>query len=172
MLFILILLSLTAVAYAQNATQALKVALSNSIELKFYSSYYGGTQTMNFNSVNDYANGKTTGWQILVARSNKDYDITVKANAAHFSYTGAASPSPSMPISILSVGTFYNGTGGQVSSIFRNKYAPISASDQLMISNARRGNFRYFFTRYKANPGFAYPAGTYTTEVVYTATQQ
>ncbi len=174
-LFALTLLSITAASYAQNATQGASqttnLALSNAIEIKFYSSYYGGTQTMSFNNVNDYANGKSTGWQILIVRSNKDYDITVKTNSANFSYSGSTSPAPVMPVSVLSVGNFYNGTGGTVSNVFNNKYAPLSASDQTLISNGQNGSFQYFFTRYKATPGFAYPAGTYTTEVVYTATQ-
>ncbi len=175
-LFAIALLSFAAASYAQNATQGASqttnLALSNAIEIKFYSSYYGGTQTMTFNDVNDYANGKTTGWQILIIRSNKDYNVTVKANAANFSYSGTTSPAPVMPVSVLSVGTFNNRTGGTVNNIFRNKFAPLSASDQTLISNGQNGSFRYFFNRYKATPGFAYPAGTYTTEVVYTATQQ
>lgn len=175
-LFALTLLCISLGANAQNAnsgaTQTAKVDLSNAIEIKFYSSYYGGTQTMTFNNVNDYANGKTTGWQILIIRSNKDYNVTVKTNANNFSYSGSTSPAPVMPVSVLNVGNFYNGTGGTVSSTFNNTYAPLSATEQNLITNGKKGSFQYFFTRYKATPGFAYPAGTYTAEVIYTATQQ
>lgn len=175
-LFILVLVFTYMGVNAQNATdgaqQRTNLALSNAIEIKFYSSYYGGTQTMTFNSVNDYANGVYTGYQILLVRSNKDYNITVKTNSQNFSYTGPTSPAPVMPTSKLNMALFYNGTGGQVSNSFYGKYAPLSASAQNLISNGKKGDFRYFFTRYKATPGFAYPAGTYTTDVVYTATQQ
>lgn len=175
-LFTLVLLSTYLGVNAQNAAsggqQTAKLQLSNAIEIKFYSNYYGGAQTMSFNSVNDYANGVYTGYQILLVRSNKDYNITVKTNAQNFSYSGPTSPAPVMPVSALNMGLFYNGTRGKSSSTFYGKYAPLKATAQNLISNGKRGDFRYFFTRYKATPGFAYPAGTYTTEVIYTATQQ
>lgn len=167
------------VAYAQNqtnqgqsATQTTNLNLSNAIDISFYSNAYGGTQTLSFQNLNDFANGKTTGWQILVVRSNKDYNVTVKTNSSNFTYSGGATPAPTMPVSVLNMGLFYNGTGGTPSSTFYNNFAPLSASAQQIITNGRRGSFKYFFTRYKATPGFAYPAGTYTTEVIYTATQQ
>ncbi|MEZ5016936.1 MAG: hypothetical protein R2800_07775 [Flavipsychrobacter sp.] len=175
-LFAIAIFSITLAAKADNATnganQTAKLALSNAIEIKFYSNYYGGTQTLTFNNVNDYANGKTSGYQILIIRSNKDYNVTVKANASNFSYSGSTNPAPVMPISKLNVANFYNGTGGTVANTFNNNYAPLSNVDQPLINNGKKGNFRYFFTRYKATPGFAYPAGTYTAEVIYTATQQ
>ncbi len=175
-LFILVLLCTYLGVNAQNASksgqQTAKLQLSNAIEIKFYSNYYGGTQTMTFNSVNDYANGVYTGYQILLVRSNKDYNVTVKTNAQNFSYSGPTSPAPVMPVSALNMGLFYNGTGGNASNTFYGKYAPLSATPQNLITNGNKGSFRYFFTRYKATPGFAYPAGTYTAEVIYTATQQ
>lgn len=174
-LFTLVLLLSYLGVNAQKATdgaqQRTKLALSDVIEIKFYSNYYGGTQTMSFNSVNDYANGKYTGYQILVVNSNKNYNITVKTNSQNFTYNGATSPAPVMPVSTLGVALYYNGTGGQSSSTFNGKYAPLCATAQNLITNGKNGSFKYFFTRYKATPGFAYPAGTYTTDVVYTATQ-
>jgi hypothetical protein len=41
-----------------------------------------------------------------------------------------------------------------------------------MINSASKGGNQTFEVKYKATPGFAYPAGTYTTDVVYTATQE
>lgn len=155
-----------------NASQSTRLALSNAIDISFYTSFYGGTQTMSFNNVNDYANGVETGWQVLIVKSNKNYDVTVKSNSSTFSYSGNTSPAPSMPISALNVGLFYNGTGGTVSSTFANKFAPMAETPQTIITNGAKGGFQYFFTRYKATPGFAYPAGTYTAEVIYTATQK
>lgn len=153
------------------ANQRTELALSNAIDISFYSLYYGGTQTMTFNNVNDYANGVETGWQILVVKSNKNYDVTVKTNSANFTYSGTATPAPTMPVSALNVGLYYNGTGGTASNTFYNKFAPLSQAPQKLITNGKKGGFQYFFTRYKATPGFAYPAGTYTAEVIYTATQ-
>ncbi len=178
-LFIAIIGLVSTASFAQTqanqntaASQNAKLVLSNAIDIGFYSSYYGGTQNLRFESVNDFANGKTTGWQILVVKSNKDYNVTVKTNASNFTYSGNTSPAPTMPVSVLNMALFYNGTGGTPSGTFNGSYSPLSAQDQTLISNGRRGNFKYFFTRYKATPGFAYPAGTYTAEVIYTATQQ
>lgn len=176
---IAILLALTTVAAAQNqanetagGTQRTELALSNAIDISFYSVAYGGTQTMTFSNVNDYANGVQTGWQILIVKSNKNYDVTVKTNSANFTYSGNTTPAPTMPVSALNVGLYYNGTGGTPNNTFNNKYAPLSANSQTLITNGKKGGFQYFFTRYKATPGFAYPAGTYTAEVIYTATQR
>ncbi|MCB9045768.1 MAG: hypothetical protein H6550_06485 [Chitinophagales bacterium] len=154
------------------ADQSTKLALSNAIDISFYSMYYGGTQTMTFNNVNDYANGVTTGWQILIVKSNKNYDVSVKTNAANFTYSGNTTPAPVMPVSALNVGLFINNTGGTPSNTFWNKFAPLDEAPQTLITNGQKGGFQYFFTRYKATPGFAYPAGTYTAEVIYTATQK
>ena len=178
-LFIAIIGLVSTSAYAQNqanengaAAQNARLVMSNAIDIGFYSSYYGGTQNLQFQSVNDFANGKTTGWQILIVKSNKDYNVTVKTNAANFTYSGNTTPAPTMPVSVLNVALFYNGTGGTPSSTFNGNYSPLSSVDQTLITNGTRGSFKYFFTRYKATPGFAYPAGTYTAEVIYTATQQ
>lgn len=153
------------------AAQSTQLALTNAIDISYYSSYYGGTQNMVFNNVNDFANGVTTNWQILIVKSNKDFNITVKTTSANFTYSGSTTPAPVMPVANLNVGLFTNGTGGTATGTFNNKYAPLSATEQTMITNGSKGSFQYFFTRYKATPGFAYPAGTYSAEVVYTATQ-
>lgn len=151
--------------------QTTKLALSNAIDISYYSSFYGGTQNMVFNNVNDYANGVTTNWQILIVKTNKNFNVTVKTTSSNFTYSGNTTPAPVMPVAALNVGLFSNGTGGTASNTFRNRYAPLSGSEQTLITDGRKGSFQYFFTRYKATPGFAYPAGTYTAEVVYTATQ-
>lgn len=175
-LFTLMLTCIAVAVKAQNAnagaSQTANLSLSNAISISFYSNYYGGTQNMTFNSVNDYANGVYTGYQILVVNSNKKYNVTVKANASNFTYNGSTTPAPVMPVSKLNVALLYNATGGQVKNGFYNNYKPLSNTAQTLLNNCSNGSFKYFATRYKATPGFAYPAGTYTADVVYTATQQ
>jgi hypothetical protein len=41
-----------------------------------------------------------------------------------------------------------------------------------MINNGLAGGSRTFNVNYRAIPGFEYPAGAYTMDVVFTATQQ
>ncbi|MCB0700871.1 MAG: hypothetical protein KDC11_13515, partial [Chitinophagaceae bacterium] len=65
------------------------------------------------------------------------------------------------------------GTGGSIANPFSNSaYATLSSSDQDLITTADRGGNQTFSVKYKATPGFAYPAGTYSVDVVYTATQE
>lgn len=64
-----------------------------------------------------------------------------------------------------------NNTGGSVSSSFNNKFRTLSSSNQTLVNNATPGGNNTFNVQYKANPGYNFPAGTYSVNVVYTATQ-
>lgn len=157
------------------ANQSTHLALSNAIEITFYNtgSATGSDVTIPFNTVNDYANGVETNVQSLKVRSNKDFTVAVKTNATNFSYSGSTTPAPVMPVSgVLGVMVTSNNTGGSIGNNFSNSaYNTLTSSNQNLISNADRGGNQNFSVKYKATPGFAYPAGTYTVDVVYTATQ-
>ncbi|MGN6476924.1 MAG: hypothetical protein ACTHKV_06850 [Flavipsychrobacter sp.] len=172
------ILTSTYVANAQvssTATQTVNLNLSNAIEITFTgsSSATGAAVNLAFNTVNDYANGVTSAAQELKVRSNKNFTVAIKANSTNFSYTGTTSPAPVMPVaSVLDVMVSANGTGGTIASPFSSTaYADVTASNQNLISNGSRGGNQTFSVKYQATPGFSYPAGTYTTDVVYTATQ-
>ena len=167
-------------ANAQNqsssASQTVNLNLSNAIELTFTGTgeKTGAEVNIPFSNVNDYANGVESNSQELKVRSNKDFDITVKANASDFSYKGTTVPSPKMPVAdVLGLMVSANGTGGAIESPFSGtKYATLSAKDQTLIAGGDRGGNQTFAVKYKATPGFEYPAGTYSVDVVYTATQK
>ncbi len=182
-LFVTILTSLGLAANAQNqanqtssASQSVNLSLSNAIELTFTgnSSTTGADVSIPFTTVNDYANGVESEAQELKVRSNKNFSVTVKTSSDKFSYTGSTTPAPSMPVSgVLGVKVTANGTGGAVASPFTTTgYATLTNANQSLISNGSRGGNQTFSVQYKATPGFAYPAGTYAVDVVYTATQQ
>jgi len=159
---------------ASAATQSTHLALSNAIEVTFTSnmSAMGGDVTMPFSTVNDYANGIESDAQEMKVRSNKNFSVAVKANNSEFSYTGNTSPAPEMPVEgVLAVKVTANSTGGDVAGSFSN-YATLTASNQNLITSADRGGNQAFSVKYKATPSFAYPAGTYAVDVVYTATQE
>ncbi|MBN9484085.1 MAG: hypothetical protein J0H46_12070 [Bacteroidetes bacterium] len=168
-------------AYAANAqvsstaTQTVNLNLSNAIELTFTGSgnANGADVNLAFNTVNDYANGVTSGAQELKVRSNKNFSVTVKTSSANFSYTGSTTPAPTMPVSgVLALKVSANGTSGTVATPFSTTaYAGLTSSNQNLITNGSRGGNQTFSVMYQATPGFSYPAGTYTTDVVYTATQ-
>jgi hypothetical protein len=179
-LFAAILTCITVAVKAQNAsstaTQTVNLNLSNAIEITFTgnNSATGAAVNLAFNTVNDYANGVTSSEQGLKVRSNKNFTVAVKTNAANFTYTGTTSPAPVMPIAgVLGVMVSANGTGGTIATPFSaTAYADLSSTAKNLITNGSKGGNQTFAVKYEATPGFAYPAGTYTVDVVYTATQQ
>jgi hypothetical protein len=166
-------------ANAQNAsstaTQTVNLNLSNAIELTFTgnNSATGTAVNLAFNTVNDYANGVTSSEQGLKVRSNKNFAVTVKTNATNFTYTGTTAPAPIMPVAdVLDLMVSANGTGGTIATPFSaTAYNNLSSTAQNLINNGSRGGNQTFGVKYQATPGFSYPAGTYTVDVVYTATQ-
>ena len=166
-------------ANAQNAsssaTQTVNLALSNALEITFTgsTSATGTAVTLNFTTVNDYANGVQSAAQELKVRSNKNFTVAVKSNSANFSYSGTTSPAPTMPVSgVLGIKLSANATSGTVGSTFSTTaFNTLSNTNADLITNCTKGGAQTFSVMYQATPGFSYPAGTYTTDVVYTATQ-
>jgi len=160
---------------ASTATQTVNLNLSNAIELTFTGSgtATGAAVNLAFNTVNDYANGVQSSAQELKVRSNKKFGVTVKSNATNFSYTGTTTPAPVMPVSgVLGLKVSANATGGAIATPFSaSAYNGLSSTAANLITNANNGGNQTFSVMYEATPGFAYPAGTYTVDVVYTATQ-
>jgi len=159
---------------SSTASQTVQLALSNALEITFTGngSATGSTLTLPFSTVNDYANGVESATQELKVRSNKNFTVTVKTSTANFSVTNNGNTATSsMPASVLDVKVVNNNTGGQIAGSFAN-YTDLSATAANLITNAANGGNQTFTVQYKATPGFAYPAGTYATDVVYTATQQ
>ncbi len=166
-------------ANAQNAsssaTQTVNLNLSNAIEITFVGSgtATGAAVNLAFSTVNDYANGVQSTAQQLKVRSNKNYTVAIKSNTTNFTYTGTTTPAPVMPVaSVLDVKVSANSTGGTIASPFSaTTFADVTATNQNLITNATYGGNQLFSVMYQATPGFAYPAGTYAADIVYTATQ-
>jgi hypothetical protein len=173
-------IGMTVAANAQNAsataTQAVNLTLSNAIAITFTGSgtSTGGAVTLPFSTVSDYANGVTSTAQQLKVQSNLAFDVAVKANATNFTYTGTYTTGTTMPVSgVLKLMVTANGSGGSIASPFSSTaYATLSSTDQNLITNGTYGSNQLFSVQYQATPGFTYPAGTYATSVIYTATQQ
>lgn len=178
-LIIIVAFAVQAMAQNQNnqtatASEKAKLVMSNAIEITFGATGVanGGTVSLVFSNVNDYANGvESDAYQVKV-RSNKKFRVQAKASASRFSYSGSTSPAPQMSISnILFLKVSDNATGGSVGSSFNNKFRTMSTSNQTLINNATPGGNKTFNVKYKANPGYNFPAGTYSVNVIYTATQ-
>ena len=170
----LVAASVAAKAQANSAgQQTVNLSLTDAIELTFTGSgtATGAAVTLPFTTVNDYANGVTSSAQALKVRSNKNFTVAVKANATNFTYVGTTTPAPVMPVaSVLDVKVSANGTGGTTAAAF-SSYGDITATNQSLITNGTRGGNQTFSVQYQATPGFSYPAGNYSVDVVYTATQ-
>ena len=140
--------------------------MSNAIELTILT---GANPQMNFVTVNDYANGIVSAEQQLQVRSNKKFNVRVKARTSRFSFAGTGAD-PKMPLSVLRLKVYNNNTGGVITSGHSN-FTSLSTNGKPMISNATPGGSNTFSVQYRATPGFTYPAGTYAMEIIYTATQ-
>lgn len=160
---------------SSTAQQTVQLNLSNALEITFNGSgATGATVALPFTTADDYANGVESGAQTLKVRSNKNFTVSVKTSGANFMVTNNGSTATSsMPASVLGVMLTANNTGGQIGQGFSTSaYNSLSATAANLITNATNGGNQTFAVKYKATPGFTYPAGTYTTDVIYTATQQ
>lgn len=176
---ILALIAVSIAASAQNASstaqQQVELALSNTIDITFTGSgtTTGTTVTLPFTSVTDYANGVESGAQQLKVRSNKNFNVTVAASASHFNVSnGSTTTVSTMPVSgVLDLMVSANQTGGTIGTGYSTYGAGLSTAAATIITNGTNGNNQTFDVKYKATPSFAYSAGNYTVDVVYTATQ-
>ena len=159
-----------------NASQTVQLALSNALEISFTSnnSATGATVALPFTTVAHYADGVESAAQTLKVRSNKNFNVTVKTSDANFAFTNGGTVTTSvMPVSVLGLAVTANTTSGSLGAGFSaTGFKALSATATPMINSASKGGNQTFEVKYKATPGFAYPAGTYTTDVVYTATQE
>lgn len=158
---------------SSSANQNTALSLSNAIAITFASngSSSGSSVNMPFSTVNDFANGVTSSAQSLNVQSNKPFNVSVNTTGFWFSYSGSGS-NPFMWISsVLGVQVVANNTGGTIASSYNNNYGSLSYFNQTLLSSCSNGGNQSFNVQYKANPGFSFPAGTYTANVVYTATQ-
>jgi hypothetical protein len=178
---ILVLLTLAAcssfASYAQltsTANQNVVLNLSNVVAITFVSSgtAVGNTVTIPFATVSDYTNGVISSAQQLKVQSNKNFNLTINAGSTNFSYTGLSTPAPVMPINgVLYAQVSNNSTGGSIASAYNNTYGNISTTAQSIIANCLNGGNQLFSIQYEAIPGFNYPAGTYTANIYFTASQ-
>ncbi|MCB9047018.1 MAG: hypothetical protein H6550_12870 [Chitinophagales bacterium] len=157
------------------ASQTVNLLLSNAIDITFTSngSATGPVVNLQFNTVNDYANGVESAQQELKVRSTKKFKIEVKTNTTNFTYSGTTTPAPTMPVSgVLGMKVTSNSTGGTLSGPYTTtSFYSLREFNQLVLLDCNPGSNQAFSFMYKATPGFVYPAGAYAIDVVYTATQ-
>jgi hypothetical protein len=158
------------------AQQTVELGLSNTLTIVFTGSgtTTGTTVNLPFTTVTDYSNGVESAPQQLKIQSNKPFNVTVASSAANFSVTnGSVTTVSTMPVAgVLDLMVASNQTGGTIATGYSTYGGGLSTSAAAIINGGSNGNNQTFDVKYKATPGFAYPAGTYAVDVVYTATQQ
>jgi len=135
------------------ATQTVTLILKNCISINLTSAT---GNNFAFENTDNYANGVTNNnASAFEVKSNRPWAVTVATATATFSGPAASA----MPSTVL--GVRINGA---------TNFAALSTT-AAPVTNGGRG-IASFNVDYKANPGYTYDAGTYTINVVYTATQQ
>lgn len=148
--------------------------MSNAIDITFNSNgnSEGDVVNLAFNNVNDYANGVESAPIQLKIRSNKKFNVFAKASSNKFTYSGSISPAPQMNVNKLFIKVVSNNTGGNVPNAVDNQYKKMRKNNRKLINNGTPGGNNTFTVQYKADPGFEFPAGTYSVDIIYTATQK
>ncbi|MBN8672178.1 MAG: hypothetical protein J0L80_15955 [Chitinophagales bacterium] len=154
-----------------NAVQQVQLDLHNAIELAWVNN---NAVHLAFKSTTDFEKGVVSDPQQLRVCSQQKFDITIRAMAPHFTYNGVSMPQPTMPVDgVLSIRVLQNTTCGTVAAPFSvRNYHTIKDSDNNLIINGESCSAENISVVYRAAPGFAYPPGVYTVDIIYTATQQ
>lgn len=170
-----LLLHAAANAQSSSASQSVSLVISNAIDISYMATGNGsGNNTMmQFSNPADYANGVTSPEQGLRVRSNKTFKVAVRCDAGGFTYQGNSNTTQNIPDNALRLKVTANNTGGAVKAPFSTDvYTSLSDDSQDLLVGGTQGQNQTFAIQYKCTPGFNLPAGTYTMNVVYTATQE
>lgn len=167
------------ISHAQNqnsgGSQETNLQLSNAIELSFTSSN-SSNMDVAFNSLSDMMNGVETAAHEVRVRSNKKFKVTVQQSSNNFSYSGNYILNTLMKVSsVMKVKVVNNNTGGSqpLSAVLAGWQSfSIWGTPVTLLNNCDPGGNQTFTVKYKATPGTNFVAGTYTVDMVYTATQQ
>jgi hypothetical protein len=172
----LLLTHTAATAQSSSASQSVSLVLNNAIDISYMATGNGSGNNamMQFSNPTDYSNGVTSPEQGLRVRSNKSFKVAVRCEASGFTYQGNnANTMQNMPDNALRLKVTANNTGGAVKAPFSTDgYASLSNESQDLLVGGEYGQNQTFAVQYKCTPGFNLPAGTYTMNVVYTATQE
>lgn len=163
-------------AMAQNAntsaTQTTNLSLSDAIELSFINGS-GGAINTTFSTAAELINGKETAMQDIRVRSNKMFKVAVSTSSSNFSYTGSSTTNTTIPVNTgLKVLVTGNNTGGYMTLSALLGWVGLGiGTGTTLLNYCDPGGNQTFTVKYKATPGILAAPGTYTADVVFTATQ-
>lgn len=132
----------------------------------------GSAVEMPISSMNGLSEGIESPPLKIKLLSTTPFDISISASSNTFTYNGPSSFGTTMNVGdVLAVMITDNKTGGSVAGGF-NQYKPVTGTSKQPIITSGQPGERTFEFKYKAIPGFEYPAGTYTTDIIYTITKR
>ena len=167
-------------AQAQNAStssgaQTTNLDLSNALEISLIGSS-SNVINVEFASLTDMINGVETSTQELRVRSNKKFKVTVKPSSNNFTYSGSSLIGTLLKVStVIKIQVVNNNTGGSqpfIAQLLGWQSFSVLGLPVTLLNNCDAGNNQTFTVKYKATPGVNCKAGSYSTDMVYTATQQ
>lgn len=165
-----------ATTHAQNArstaVQTAKLDLSDAIELSFINGA-GGTVNFTYSNASELISGKESITQDLRVRSNRKFKVAVSSSTSNFTYTGTSTINNIIPVSTgLQVMVTSNNTGGLMTLQALLGWLGVTfGSSTTLLTACNPGGNQTFTVKYKATPGILAAPGTYTTDVIFTATQ-
>lgn len=152
------------------ASQSVQLGLANAIELTFPNG--NATQTATINSIIDLLTGVDLPDTEVKVRSNKAFKVEVATATNDFNYIGSALIAPILSANAaLRVKVSDNKTGGNTASASWLFLNTLGTAPVTILNNCDPGNNQTFSIRYKMIPGVTLPSGTYTIDMVLTATQ-
>lgn len=132
----------------------------------------GSAVEMPISSMNGLSEGIESPALKIKLQSTTPFDISISASSNTFIYSGSSSFGTTMNVAdVLAVMITQNATGGSVAGGFGQYKSVTGTIKQPIITSGQPGE-RSFEFKYKAIPGFEYPAGTYTTDIIYTITKR
>jgi len=155
------------------AQQSVVMPLTGAFDITFTSnnSNIGNIVNLAFTNTSDYISGVESAGQTLRVRTNTDFDIMVNAANEYFTYAGNATSNTNMKVEdVLEMKVLNNNTGGTITAGFSN-YKELKDNERKIINKGDPGGNQTFDVQYKATPGFGYPAGIYSVDVIFTLTE-
>lgn len=169
------------ICYGQNAggsaSQNVDLALADVVGTGFGggsggSGSSGGTVSFPISGTSALSEGLESADIQVTMQCNTAYDVNVSASASTFTYTGPSTFGTTMQVKdVLQFMVTDNQTGGNISSDY-DQYQPIDGTNAKVAIGSGQPGVHTFSFKYKAQPGFNYPAGTYTTDIIFTVVKK
>jgi hypothetical protein len=156
------------------ASQTARIVINDAIDIRFINNSTTGSDIpFTFSTIQNFIDGVvSTEEPELLIRSNKDFNISIRTKSATFNGPTGTSLSADK----LKVMAVKQPLGSSVATPFSTaSYSPLSYTPQTIFQGCTKGwtaadqNCKL---RFKAEPATQIPAGSYSIDVEYTATQQ